>query len=117
MELAREQGVGTPGPGLDIYAIVPEASAFPLVFEIAHALRACGLSVQMHASGGDELGSMKSQFKKADTSGARYALVFGADELAQGEVTVKALRDGAQGQTRRALAQVAQWAPTLQSRP
>ena len=38
---------------------------------------------------------MKSQFKKADASGARYALVFGADELARGEVAVKALRDAA----------------------
>jgi histidyl-tRNA synthetase len=27
---------------------------------------------------------MKSQFKKADASGARYALIFGADELAAG---------------------------------
>jgi histidyl-tRNA synthetase len=36
---------------------------------------------------------MKSQFKKADASGARYALVFGADELAPGEVAVKPLRD------------------------
>ena len=31
----------------------------------------------------DGMGSMKSQFKKADASGARYALIFGADELAQ----------------------------------
>jgi histidyl-tRNA synthetase len=44
---------------------------------------------------------MKSQFKKADASGARYALVFGADELARGEVSVKPLRDaGAAGRAR-----------------
>ena len=36
---------------------------------------------------------MKSQFKTADASGARYALVFGDDELARGEVALKALRD------------------------
>ena len=36
------------------------------------------------------LGSMKSQFKTADASGARYALVFGADELARGEVARQA---------------------------
>jgi histidyl-tRNA synthetase len=40
------------------------------------------------------MGSMKSQFKKADASGARLALIFGGDELARGEVTVKSLRDG-----------------------
>ena len=38
---------------------------------------------------------MKSQFKRADASGARYALIFGADELARGEVALKALRDAA----------------------
>ena len=43
-------------------------------------------------------GSMKAQFKRADASGARFALVFGADELARGEVGLKALRDPAQAQ-------------------
>jgi histidyl-tRNA synthetase len=28
---------------------------------------------------------MKSQFKKADASGAGFALIFGADEIAQGQ--------------------------------
>jgi hypothetical protein len=53
------------------------------------ALRAAGVKVQMHAGTGEGMGSMKSQFKKADGSGARYALIFGADELAQGCVAVK----------------------------
>ena len=56
----------------------------------------------MHAAGAEGLGSMKSQFKKADASGARYALIFGADELARGEVAVKALRDAAAPQRRSA---------------
>jgi histidyl-tRNA synthetase len=60
-------------------------------------------------------GSFKSQFKKADASGATYALIFGADELARGEVTLKALRDGSGAQTARPLAEVATWAATLQS--
>ncbi len=38
-------------------------------------------------------GSFKSQFKKADRSGARYALVIGDDELARGVAGVKPLRD------------------------
>ena len=37
-------------------------------------------------------GSLKSQFKKADRSGARYALVLGDNELAQGVIGVKSLR-------------------------
>jgi len=41
--------------------------------------------------------------------------VFGADELARGQVTVKALRDGSGAQAERSLGEVAQWAATLQS--
>lgn len=69
----------------------------------------------MHAGGEAGLGSMKSQFKKADASGARFALVFGADEIAAGEVTVKALRDGTGAQTRQPLAEPAAWADRLKS--
>ena len=69
----------------------------------------------MHASASGDMGSFKSQFKKADASGARYALVFGADELAEGCVTVKNLRDGVGEQSKKALAQVQSWANSLQS--
>jgi histidyl-tRNA synthetase len=79
------------------------------------SLRQLGLSVQMHAGAGEGMGSMKSQFKKADASGARFALVFGAEELAQGQVTVKSLRDGAGAQRQEALDQVQTWAQSLQS--
>ena len=58
---------------------------------------------------------MKSQFKKADASGARYALIFGADELAQGVVTVKSLRDGTGAQVQRPLAEPAAWAAALKA--
>ena len=74
-------------------------------------LRAAGVAVQMHAGGG----SIKSQFKKADASGARHALVFGADELARGEVTLKPLRDAAAGQAARRLDAVAAWAHELRT--
>ena len=59
------------------------------------------------------MGSMKSQFKKADGSGAAHAIIFGEDELARGMVTVKSLRDGVGVQTERALDAVADWAPPL----
>jgi histidyl-tRNA synthetase len=97
LELLREQDLLPTANQADVYAIVPDASAMPVVFEALHALRSQGVSVQMHAGAGEGLGSMKSQFKKADASGARYALIFGADELARQEVTWKSLRDG-QGQ-------------------
>ena len=82
----------------------------------SQALVTKGVSVQMHSptAAGEGMGSMKSQFKKADASGARYALVFGADELARGAVTVKPLRDSGE-QAERPLAALAEWAATLQS--
>ena len=115
LELLKEEGVTSPEPAPDAYAIIPDASALPLVMQTLHALRAQGVAVQMHAGTGEGMGSMKSQFKRADGSGAAFALVFGPDELAAGEVTVKALRDGAGAQTRQPLANVAAWAGTLKS--
>ena len=84
-----------PAP-VDVYAVVPTAAAWPVVAQVVRGLRASGLRVLMHSAGQDGLGSMKSQFKRADGSGARYALVFGEDELAAGQVSVKSLRGDAQ---------------------
>ena len=94
LELLKEQDLLPTAKHADVYAIVPDASAMPVVFEALQALRSQGVSVQMHAGAGEGLGSMKSQFKKADASGAQFALIFGADELARQEVTWKSLRDG-----------------------
>jgi histidyl-tRNA synthetase len=52
---------------------------------IAEALRDAGLSVVVHAGGG----SFKSQMKKADKSGARFALILGDDEVQANEIAVK----------------------------
>jgi histidyl-tRNA synthetase len=106
LELLKEQGTLPAAEGPDVYAIVPDASALPVVFKTLQILRAQGMSVQMHAGAGEGMGSMKSQFKKADGSGARVALIFGGDELARGEVTLKSLRDGVGAQQAVALADV-----------
>jgi histidyl-tRNA synthetase len=106
LELLKEQGTLPEPKGPDVYAIVPDAAALPVVFKTVQALRAHGVSVQMHAGAGEGMGSMKSQFKKADGSGATLGLIFGGDELARGEVTLKALRDGAGAQETVPLADV-----------
>ncbi len=98
---------------VDAYAIVPDAGALPVAMTTCEALRAAGVAVQMHAAGSEGLGSMKSQFRKADASGARYAVIFGADERARGEASVKSLRDPAAPQRTVALADVSTWASTL----
>jgi histidyl-tRNA synthetase len=56
----------------------------------------------MHAGGG----SFKTQMKKADASGARFAIIIGPEELAAGEVSLKSLR-AADAQVRVAPARVA----------
>lgn len=115
LELLKEQGASADIAPIDAYAIVPDADALPKVMVCLQALRTQGVTVQMHAGSADGIGSIKSQFKRADGSGARFALIFGADELAQGVVTVKALRDGIGEQVTQALDQAAQWAKSLQS--
>jgi len=115
-EEKKGEAIALPVP--DAYAVIPEASALPVVLQTLQALRAAGVSVQMHASANAEgMGSMKSQFKKADGSGARFALIFGATELEGGHVAVKPLRgvkaDTAQVQSLQRLDDVAAWAHTL----
>ncbi len=103
-------GIETPADAPDAYAVVPDIASSAEVMVVLEALRGAGVNVVMHAGGG----SMKSQFKRADASGARFALVFGADELAQGMVSVKPLREGQAGaQTLRALTDAGTWATSL----
>jgi histidyl-tRNA synthetase len=117
LELLKEQGRLPEPPAPDAYAVIPDAASVPQVMPVLRALRAHGVRVQMHAAGAEGMGSMKSQFKKADASGARYALIFGADELAQGSVSIKPLRGerGAEpaAQSARPLADVSAWAVEL----
>ena len=134
LELINEQGAALAAPVPDAYAVIPDAAALPRALQALQALRAAGVSVQMHAGASDGMGSMKSQLKKADASGARHALIFGADELAMDAVAVKSLRDAPHApaakptldgepprdgvtQTRRMLNDIGTWASTLQLRP
>jgi histidyl-tRNA synthetase len=113
LDLLQQQGVAPEVPVPDVYAVVPDAAALPQVLRCVEALRAEGVTVLVHAAGKDGQGSMKSQFKKADASGARYALVFGAVELASGQVAVKPLRDAGGTQTLQSLDQPQAWAALL----
>ncbi len=107
--LVQSLGLPVPSAGPRLYAVVPSAAARATVLAALEAVRSRGVTVTMHA--GDA--GMKAQFRKADASGARYALVFGDDELARGEVAVKDLRDPAAAQRVVALTGLASWAETL----
>ena len=113
--LLEAVGVASPAPVPDVFAIVPGVEALAVAMTTCEALRAAGLSVLMHAAGADAWGSMKSQFKRADASGARHALIFGADELARGEVALKPLRDADAAQRSLPLADAAGWAAELRT--
>jgi histidyl-tRNA synthetase len=115
LDLIEQQGTDVPAAPPDAYAVIPDASALPQATAVAEALRAAGVSVLLHAAGKDGPGSMKSQFRKADSSGARHALIFGADELMRGEVSIKPLREGVTAQRTRALADAAAWAHELRT--
>ncbi len=112
--LLEEVGVLPPAVVPDAYAIVPSAAALAPAMVLVDALRAVGVAVLLHPAGKDGPASMKSQFKKADASGAAYALVFGAEELAQGMVALKPLRGGeGVAQRLRPLANPQSWANEL----
>lgn len=128
LELIKEQGTGPVAPVPDAYAVIPDVAALPQVLPALQALRAAGINVQMHAGALEGTGSMKSQLKKADASGARYALIFGLEELAMNGVAIKWLRDvapvinsesmrGGGAQQKRLLHNIHEWACTLQSPP
>ena len=120
LDLVAELGQAPPVPVPDAYAVIPDTDSLPLVFKTVQALRAAGLNVQMNASSAQGMGSMKSQFKRADASGASFALVFGTTELASGCVAVKPLRlqvggvdVGGQEQVLQPLDDVSTWSASL----
>jgi len=86
----------------DAYVAHHGEDAAQFAFGAAELLRDHGLAVTLDCSGA----SFKSQMKKADASGARYAVIVGADEVAAHEVSIKPLRETAE-QTRCSVAKAA----------
>ena len=84
--LMQEYGV-TATNALDLYLVNVGEQAEKVAFTMAEMLRNSGLTVALHAGGG----SFKSQMKKADRSGARFAAILGDDEAAAGEISLKPL--------------------------
>ena len=114
-ELLNLKSQAFPMPVPDVYAVLPEAQLIPEASAVFETLRHAGVQVQMHSPGsvGEGMGSMKSQLRRADASGARYAIIFGADEFSRGACVVKSLRDGSGAQSEQPLADAATWATSL----
>jgi histidyl-tRNA synthetase len=86
--------VSTPA---DLYVITADENAYRHSLPRLDALRRQfpDIDIVQHLGGG----SFKSQFKRADKSGAAWALVYGEAEVAAGQVTLKPLRAEAEQQT------------------
>jgi histidyl-tRNA synthetase len=101
LELLKELKRLKPEPAADVYAVIASADDLPRVMKLLQQLREAGLSVQMQTSqtgadGSCGMPSLKAQFKKADASKAKFALVFGPEELALNQVTIKPMLGGEQ---------------------
>jgi len=90
---------------LDVY-LVAVGNVTPAAMQISASLReqVPGIRLQMHMGGGN----FKKQMKKANESGAQYALILGEDEVANAQAGIKPLRDQTE-QVSIAQAELASW--------
>ncbi len=72
----------------DVWLVHQGEVADKLAPAVAEQLRDAGLHVVLHCGGG----GFKAQMKKADASGARFAVIIGDNEAATGTLAVKPLR-------------------------
>lgn len=89
--LAEEQSDAKQNPQADIFIVLAADNASAMSLTLSEQLHDAFPMLKVwvnHAAG-----SFKSQFKRADKSGARYALIIGEDELHKNVVTCKNLRD------------------------
>ncbi|PKO36746.1 MAG: histidine--tRNA ligase [Betaproteobacteria bacterium HGW-Betaproteobacteria-6] len=86
--LIKDSGGEPAAPAPDVYLVHQGGDAARLAFRVAEGLRDQGIDVLQHCGGG----SFKSQMKKADGSGATFAVIIGDDEASTGEVQLKSLR-------------------------
>jgi histidyl-tRNA synthetase len=89
LALIGESNRAAAEPGLpDVYLVHGGAQTAAFAWRAAEGLREAGLSVLMHCGGG----SFKSQMRRADASGALFAVVVGEAEAAEERLGVKPLR-------------------------
>ena len=93
LELMKAAGGNLSRSQCDVYLVHQGDEAQLQSFVIAERLRDAGLDVVLHCAAAGGLGSFKSQMKRADASGAAYAIIIGEDEIASGTAIVKHLRE------------------------
>ncbi|WP_322404768.1 histidine--tRNA ligase [Massilia luteola] len=98
IELMKAQGEPAEPAQCDVYLVHQGVDAQMKAFILGERIRDAGLDVVLHCATPSGAGSFKSQMKKADGSGAAFAVIIGADEVANNVVAVKALRAAEGGQ-------------------
>ncbi|MDN4055498.1 histidine--tRNA ligase [Massilia sp. YIM B02763] len=93
IELMKAQGEPAEPSQCDVYMVHQGDEARMKAFILAERIRDAGLDVVLHCATPAGAGSFKSQMKKADGSGAAFAVILGEDEVANGTVAIKALRE------------------------
>ncbi len=111
LELMKASGEQFAPNQCDVYVVHQGEAAQLQAFVIAERLRDAGLDVVLHCASAGAGGSFKSQMKRADASGANFAVILGEDEVAKGVATIKSLRsqDMENNQTSVAFEQVADY--------
>jgi len=101
IELMKEAGEPDQPGQCDVYLVHQGEAAQLQAFVLGERIRDAGLDVVMHASTATGPGSFKTQMKKADGSGAAFAIIIGEDEITNHTASVKAMRaaEGGQQQT------------------
>jgi len=97
IELMKTAGEPAAGNQCDVYLVHQGEAAQLQAFILGERLRDAGLDVILHCAALTGAGSFKSQMKKADGSGASFAVIIGDDEVANNTAAVKAMR-GADGE-------------------
>ncbi len=92
LELMKANGEQFAPNQCDVYVVHQGEAAQLPAFVIAERLRDAGLDVVLNCASASGGGSFKSQMKRADASGANFAVILGEDEVAKGVATVKSLR-------------------------
>jgi histidyl-tRNA synthetase len=88
--LLEKQAAGVASQRPHLYLVLAGERTEAQGFQLAERMRDAWPSLRLQVNLGG--GSFKAQFKRADKSGADFALVLGEDELARGVVALKALR-------------------------
>jgi histidyl-tRNA synthetase len=92
LELMKASGEQFAPNQCDVYLVHQGEAAQLQASVVAERLRDAGLDVILHCASSAGIGSFKSQMKRADNSGAAYAVIIGEDEIAQGTAVVKDMR-------------------------